>query len=330
MVNSRWRRNRLLILCYHGIAIEEEHRWRPSLFMDQDTFAQRLEALRRGRYNVLPLDEAVVRLYDGTLPERSVAITFDDGNHDFLARAFPLLQEHGFPSTVYLHSFYCVNPFPVFRLICSYLLWKARDAHLSVDPVTRRSVNIDLGSIPGRESVLRSMLEHAQDKGLSPAERDDLASRLADQVGIDYQELRAKRVLQVMTPEEVARVSDSGVDVQLHTHRHISPLDETLYREQIRENRAVIESIVRRPAIHFCYPSGNHHPDFLPWLRAERVVSATTCTPGIASRRDDPLLLPRLVDHGQISQLEFAGWLTGAASLIPRKNYVSKDAPAAG
>src|SRR5690606_13301402 len=122
--NSSWRRNRLLILCYHGIAIEEEHRWRPSLFMSLPDFRSRLQVLERGKYNVLPLGEAVDRLYAGELPERSVAITFDDGNFDFYQQAFPLLREHGFPATVYLHSFYCINQYPIFRLICSYMLWR--------------------------------------------------------------------------------------------------------------------------------------------------------------------------------------------------------------
>ncbi|HMC27800.1 MAG TPA: hypothetical protein VKM56_08410, partial [Verrucomicrobiae bacterium] len=58
---SEWRRQRLLILCYHGISLEDEHQWRPGLYMEPKTLEQRLRILRTGDYNVLPLGEALQR-----------------------------------------------------------------------------------------------------------------------------------------------------------------------------------------------------------------------------------------------------------------------------
>jgi len=76
--DSEWRRQRLLILCYHGISLEDEHQWRPGLYMAPSILEQRLELLREGDYNVLPLSEGLKSLYAGELPPRSVSITFDD------------------------------------------------------------------------------------------------------------------------------------------------------------------------------------------------------------------------------------------------------------
>ena len=50
----------------------------------------RLQQLKDSRCTVLPLDEAITRLYGGDLPDRAVAITFDDGTADFYSQAFPL------------------------------------------------------------------------------------------------------------------------------------------------------------------------------------------------------------------------------------------------
>jgi peptidoglycan/xylan/chitin deacetylase (PgdA/CDA1 family) len=283
--HSSWRRRRLLILRYRGISIEDEHEWRPNLFMPRPDFERRMEMLQRGRYNVLPLEEAVSRLYSGTLPERSVAITFDDGNYDFYAQAFPLLREHGYPATVYLHSFYCVNQAPVFRLILSYLLWKERGRVLSTQALTGSELALDLRTAAGRNRAQSALMKF-----------------------------------------EVAEVSAAGMDIQLHTHSHNSPREEARYRKQISTNREVIESIVGRRPVHFCYPSGNHQEEFLPWLALEGIQSATTCRTGIADRSSNPLLLPRVVDHSGLSALEFDGWLTGAAALLPHRTYVSRDA----
>src|SRR5271157_2717913 len=81
--NSRWRQQRLLIICYHGIALEDEHLWRPYLFISPRQFERRLEILRNGNYSVLRLGDAVEKMYKGELPPRSVALTFDDGTYDF-------------------------------------------------------------------------------------------------------------------------------------------------------------------------------------------------------------------------------------------------------
>src|SRR4029077_19846895 len=42
---SRWRSRRLLILCYHGFAQDDEHRWDPALYVTRDHLESRLEFL---------------------------------------------------------------------------------------------------------------------------------------------------------------------------------------------------------------------------------------------------------------------------------------------
>jgi hypothetical protein len=92
-----------------------------------------------------------------------------------------------------------------------------------------------------------------------------------------------------------------------------------LFAREIRENRERIESLTQRSASHFCYPSGVYEHAFLDWLRADGVRSATTCESGMAARSTNPLLLPRVVDGGQLSDLEFESWTTGIAQFLPRR-----------
>ena len=74
--------------------------------MPPEVLLTRLKQLKKKRCNVLPLEEAIKRLYANDLPDRAVAITFDDGTADFYQKAFPLLKEFEFPVTLYLTTFY--------------------------------------------------------------------------------------------------------------------------------------------------------------------------------------------------------------------------------
>lgn len=318
--DSRWRDQRLLILCFHGISIEEEHLWRPATYIHPALFEKRLELLARGRYQVLPLGDAVERLYRGDLPSRSAVITFDDGTYDFLQLAFPALKRYGFPATVYQTTYYCDYDRPVFHLICSYMLWKRRGEVLNGGERLGLAPRLDLRTEASREAILDHLVRHAEEQKLPEQKKNQLAEDLAGAIGIDYAELVRQRILQLLRPHEVAALAKDGVDFQLHTHRHRTPLSEVPFRQEIRDNRCSLQSMLSgRATQHFCYPSGVYEPEFLPWLAAEDVISATTCDPGMACRTSNPLLLPRFIDTSHVTNLEFEGWLSGAASLLPRR-----------
>jgi len=320
--DSKWRQRRLLILCYHSVSIDDEHEWSGTYSMSPAVLESRLRMLRDGGYNVLPLDEAISRLYERTLPPRSVALTFDDGMFDFRARALPLLKQYGFPATVYLTTFYSEYQKPIFGLFCSYVLWRARER--MPRPDTRAILGAqsawDLTTEGGRRRAHREIMDFTAREGHKLPERIALAERLTELLGDDYDALRARRILTVMTPDEAAEIAREGVDVQLHTHRHRTPNDHSLFLREITDNRRRIDPIRDGMARHFCYPSGVYRSEFLPWLREAGVQTATTCDPGLASSKTEPLLLPRLVDTSNLSALDVEGWMTGmSAFFMPRK-----------
>lgn len=315
---SQWRRERLLILCYHGVSLEDEHLWRPALYIEPQRLEQRLEMLKQGSYNVLPLSEALLRLKAGTLPPRSVVLTFDDGGYDFYARAYPLLRRYGFPVTVYQTTYYVDRRLPLFNLICSYMLWTRRGEVLDAGRELGLNDSMDLRTETSREQIVRALLEISERERLRGMQKDELAGKLAGLLGINYEELKARRILQLMNPGEIADAASHGVDFQLHSHRHRGPLDESPFLAEIRENRQRLREITGRMPEHFCYPSGVYDARFLPWLEEEKIVSATTCDPALAAARTNPLLLPRFVDTTGRSSEEFESWLCGMSQFLTR------------
>src|SRR5206468_8931306 len=116
--------------------------------------------------------------------------------------------------------------------------------------------------------------QFARDRKLSAEEKDELAASLAHWLNLDYDALLGKRILHLLTPDEVKRLAVDGVDVQLHTHRHRTPLNRELFLREIEENRKSIQEITGASPSHFCYPSGIYDPAFFPWLKEAGIESA--------------------------------------------------------
>jgi len=318
--DSRWRRQRLLILAYHGISMIDEHKWNGSQYISPETLRIRMQQLQRSRCAVLPLGEAVERLYKNDLPDRAVALTFDDGFADFYHRAFPIIGDFGFPVTLYLTTFYSYYNRPVFDVMCSYLLWRGRARTLIAKDFIGEDARVNLATNDAREAVLKKIRDFAAQQKLTAEEKDARAAALAEHLGVDYQELLERRVIHNVTPAEARELSQRGVDVQLHTHRHRTPLDHNLFRREIEDNRRCINEITGKNPTHFCYPSGVYARRFLPWLDEAGIKSATTCEVGFASRASHPLLLPRFLDNNTMTLIEFEAWLTGVSLALPRRS----------
>jgi len=323
--NSRWRQRRLLILAYHGVSLHDEHLWDYTQFMPAEFFRSRMQLLKSSGCTVLPLSEALNRLYANDLPDKAVAITFDDGTADFKERAFPILQDFNFPVTLYLTTFYSEFNRPVFDVICSYLLWKGRDRPFKLEAITGQ-VPIDLSSKAARSHALEQIQRTVRERNLSAEEKDAVARTVAKEVGVDYDEVLGKRILRLLKPEEVKQLANADVDIQLHTHRHRTPLNRELFLREIEDNRKSINDMTGTTPSHFCYPSGVYDASFLPWLSEAGITSATTCDLGLASASSNPLLLPRLLDVSSLSSVEFSGWLSGVAAALPQRRLAQKIA----
>ena len=319
VAQSQWRRRRLTILCYHGVSLLDEHEWNPSYYLSATVFEDRMKLLRRGGYSVLSLADGLRRLRDDSLPKASVAVTFDDGMYDFYERAYPILERYQIPATVYLTTYYSEFNRPVFGVFCAYLVWKGRERVLDLGRLVPGASAIDLRTASARQRAHQQIITHVTRTRATAQEKDALAGRLAGELGVDYEPLIQRRLLHVMSRKEVSELAGKGIDFQLHTHRHRTPLDHDLFLREIDDNRRHIRQLVGYDASHFCYPSGRYRLQFLPWLREAGVESATTCVTGMADARTEPLLLPRIVDGGQLTPIEIEGWLSGASAFLPRR-----------
>jgi len=90
-----------VVLQYHHVSDETP----PSTSTSPARFAAHLDHLERSGIAVVPLQDLVDALREGRPPpDRTAAITFDDGYVSIYETAWPLLRAKGFPFTVFVNT----------------------------------------------------------------------------------------------------------------------------------------------------------------------------------------------------------------------------------
>ena len=91
------------ILLYHSVghtSSPDYRRW----CLDPSLFDEHLAALRSAGYDFLTVSGLVDAVDAGSLPERPLLVTFDDGRADYVEHAMPRLDAYGIASTMYVVS----------------------------------------------------------------------------------------------------------------------------------------------------------------------------------------------------------------------------------
>jgi peptidoglycan/xylan/chitin deacetylase (PgdA/CDA1 family) len=100
-MGPRRRSATLTVLVYHAIAdgMGDEPE---QMTVSRSLFARQMDWLGALGYAVVPLHTAVEQLIARRLDVPLVSLTFDDGYRSTYTHAFPVLQERGYPATVFL------------------------------------------------------------------------------------------------------------------------------------------------------------------------------------------------------------------------------------
>lgn len=89
----------VVVLQYHHVSDDTPN----STSISVEQFALHMKHLKQNNFNVLPLPSILQQLKARkTLPEKTVAITFDDGYTNILENAAPILTQYNFPYTVFI------------------------------------------------------------------------------------------------------------------------------------------------------------------------------------------------------------------------------------
>ena len=301
----------LRIICYHGIAVAEEYKYRSRLFIRKELFRRRIEYLRRKRYPILPLGEAVEALALDRLPPCATVVTMDDGWEGVYSVALPIIKELATPVTLYVPTYYIEHPMPVFSVTLAYLFWRTKARRVELPG--------GLGTY-ALDSQAEQAEALAQEFGASlpAADRLKFLKEMAEALDVSFEEIETQHLFRALDEQQLRQLADAGVDIQLHSHSHQWSVDDsrTTVEAEIADNRRFLENVVSRPLEHFCYPSGIYGPHQGEWLAALGVKSATTIEPGLNYPDTPRFALRRLVDGHPVSDIEFEAEITGFMEIV--------------
>ncbi len=296
-------RQAVRILCYHGFAIDSRQaEFRPKLFFPAAAFQQRMEWLKRHRYHVVPLSEAVERLSTSEIAPDTVAITLDDGFYSVLKCGFPILKACQFPATLYVTTYFVEHQEPIFLLTAAYLFWLGS------------STSVKTPSGAWDMAQLREFDQHGDH-----SQRVAVLREIAVSLGINFDQIVTERPFHLLTLDEIRQMADDGLDIQLHTHRHRWPQAPAELTDELKINAAVLAKATAGRPDHVCYPSGVYHPENWPVLRELGIRSATTCDPGFNRAGINPLQLNRFLDGTDVAMIEFEAEMCGLLDFLRRR-----------
>ena len=285
-----WDRSPVIVM-YHRVAPTAEDLW--GIAVKADRFAEQIEALKRVR-EVVPLDEVLAWMDHGRGGARPLAtVTFDDGYHDALTTALPILERLDCPATVYVatgpvrsgRSFWWDELARIFRIAGE------PDDPLRLTIGKRRIAWTLPADRRGRELVCRQVRRRL--RGMEPDAIQAQLEIIAAWAGA----LRDPDPLdRAMTPDEVGRLSQGLVTVGAHTVHHPSlpSLSPEAQLAEIAESRRACEAWTGKAVDHFAYPFGHYSGAGVKAVREAGFRSSCATTPGVVRPWTDPLRLPRI------------------------------------
>ena len=292
MLSPAGARARLTVLIFHRVLPKPD-----PLFPDE-VDAARFDAILgwlRSWFNVLPLDEAIRRLGDGSLPARAAALSFDDGyadNHDV---ALPLLRRHGLPCSFFVATGFLDGG----RMWNDTLIEAVR--HCRLPRLDLRGLSDAEGEQLGEHALVDTASRRAALSALIP--RVKYLNPEARQACVDAIALRAEvepASNLMMTSAQVCALHAAGMQIGAHTVSH--PILATLPRDaaaqEIQRSREALEAMLGERVGLFAYPNGKPGTDYLPDVHPQLVrelgFDAAVSTQWAAARHgDDAFQIPR-------------------------------------
>jgi peptidoglycan/xylan/chitin deacetylase (PgdA/CDA1 family) len=189
----------------------------------------------------------------GTLPERPVIVTFDDGYDDNYHNSFPVLRSLGIPATLFVATGYIGRGKPFWFDLVANILYHAPPGRVSLNGF---DMDLCLDDDVGSRRVATARLVGA-------------LKRVSNQRRLEFLEWFEEEYCHVVNADESSRsrpldwshireMSAAGIEFGSHTVTHpiLSTLDDAALRQELVQSRETLEHELAKPVTVLAYPVG--------------------------------------------------------------------------
>jgi len=295
---------------YHRISEPDLDPW--GLSVSPDHFAEQLEVINK-YFHPLSMQEFLVHVQRGSVPNRSIVVTFDDGYVDNLQHARPLLTRFDVPATIFLvteaivegQNFWwdelewaLLQPGTLpdwleLRVSGSRYEWQLGDAQqYSLQERQADRQRRPWNSIPGTRLaffylVWQCLLE------LSNPKRLEAVDAIRTWAGVSNNSRPGDRAL---SKNEVNVLGEGGlIELGAHTMTHpsLKGLSASQQMKEISGSKAQLENIIGHPVTSFSYPHGEYSVETMEFVQRTGFQGACTTAFKCVMPGADPFQLPR-------------------------------------
>lgn len=272
------------ILCYHGVYPDDTEFGElnsSGKHVSESVFEAQIASLVQNHTLISMSDIVRAYLAKESIPNGAVAVTFDDGFHNNVANAWPILEKYGVPATVYLATGY-IGSDRVMRMDTIEAIVFLSGLPKLVIEVGKEELSFDLDTMRNRRESFFGLKKLCKELPRDAAEK--MIIDLSNQA--PRCEIFQRPEYRFMTWEDARKMAQSElIELGAHTVDHfpLSTLDQDEIEYQIKGSIQAIESELNQRCIHFAYPEGracDYDQRAIDFLIEEKIFIAPNAVAG--------------------------------------------------
>ncbi len=255
-------RNKSVILMYHRVSESSagDNCTKFEVGVAKNNFEAQMKYIRKNM-NPLPLSDLVGYIIAGKeIPEKTIAVTFDDGYEDNYINAYPVLKKYSIPATIFLTTDHIESSKIFWWDKVSEIIKKTSESFINVNEfrtVSNSRFNLQdslkLGNWTQKAYAIGTIINLF--KTFEYKKIPDAVDLLQRMLDIDNKDIENPAMV---TWKQIKEMSNNGIDFGAHTATHpdLTKIDLKEAEKEILKSKETIENKTNNTASGFAYPFG--------------------------------------------------------------------------